>query len=80
MWQKRELSKHQPSSCDTEGYRRRMRANLLAAIVTAILLTTGAWLADELGEASQSCYRPDGGCEAWGVPIDQIGFADLYQQ
>jgi hypothetical protein len=58
-------------------YRNRMRDNLLAAVVTATLLVTGAWLADELAEASQSCYPPDGGCEARGVPTPAVGFDEM---
>jgi hypothetical protein len=50
---------------------------LLAAIVTATLLITGAWLADELAEGSQSCYPPDGGCEARGVRIPTVGFDEM---
>jgi hypothetical protein len=57
-----------------QAYRRRMRDNLLAAAVIAVLLMSGAWLADELAEASQGCYRPDGDCEAWGIPAAAIGF------
>jgi hypothetical protein len=49
-----------------------MRGNMLAAIVVAVLLTTGAWLADELSEGSLSCYPPDGGCEATGVPAPPL--------
>ena len=55
-----------------EGHRSRMRGNVLAAIVVATLLTTGAWLADELSEDSGSCYAPDGGCEATGVPAPPL--------
>jgi len=51
-----------------------MRGNILAAIITATLVMFGAWLADELAEDSQSCYQPDGGCEAWGVPAAAVGF------
>ena len=58
-------------------HRNRMRGNLLAAVVTATLLITGAWLTDELAEASQSCYPPDGGCEARGVPIPTVGFDEM---
>ena len=54
-----------------------MRSNLLAAIVVVVLLMSGAWLADELSEASRSCYPPDGGCEAMGVPAPQL--ADYFQ-
>jgi hypothetical protein len=46
-------------------------------MVTATLLITGARLADELAEASQSCYPPDGGCEARGVPIPTVGFDEM---
>ena len=54
-----------------------MRSNALAAIVVAVLLMSGAWLADELSEDSRSCYPPDGGCEATGVPAPQP--ADYFQ-
>ena len=54
-----------------------MRSNVLAAIVVAVLLMSGAWLADELSEAGRSCYPPDGGCEATGVPAPQL--ADYFQ-
>ena len=60
-----------------EGHRSRMRGNMLAAIVVAVLLTTGAWLADELSEGSRSCYPPDGGCEATGVPAPPL--ADYFR-
>lgn len=80
MWQDRELSDDNPSSGEERDDRNRIRDNLLAAIVTATLVVTGAWLTDERTEDSQGCYRPDGGCEAWGVPIDQIGFADFFRQ
>ncbi|HWO32020.1 MAG TPA: hypothetical protein VNO32_24755 [Candidatus Acidoferrum sp.] len=52
-------------------------ANLFGAIITAVLLITGAWLVDELGEASESCYRPDGGCEASGVRAPAISFDEM---
>jgi hypothetical protein len=58
-------------------HRNRMRGNLLAAVVTATLLIAGGWLADELAEASQSCYPPDGGCEARGVPVPTVGFDEM---
>jgi hypothetical protein len=74
MWQR-------PTPCTESDplpdHRNRMRDNLLAAVVTATLVVTGAWLADELAEASQSCYPPDGGCEARGVPIPTIGFDEM---
>jgi hypothetical protein len=63
-----DIDKYEHISDSEEDYRDRMRANLLAAISTAMLLMTGAWLADELAKARQSCYPPDGGCEATGVP------------
>jgi hypothetical protein len=58
----------------------RMRANLLAAIITGTLLLIGAWVADELAEASQSCYPPDGGCEATGVPAPILGFDEMMRR
>jgi hypothetical protein len=67
-----DIDKYEHISDSEEDYRDRMRANLLAAILTALLLMTGAWLADELAEASQSCYPPDGGCEATGAPPPQL--------
>jgi hypothetical protein len=60
--------------------RTRMRENLLAGIITATLLVMGTCLTNELLEAGQSCYGLNGSCEAWGVPIDQIGFSDFFQQ
>jgi hypothetical protein len=71
MWQRRV-----PSTTESNlksDHRGRMRDNLLSAIVMTALLITGAWLADELTEASQSCYPPDAGCEARGVPIPTVG-------
>jgi hypothetical protein len=58
-------------------HHRRMRENLLGAIVTAALLFSGAWLTEELAEASQSCYAPDGGCEARGAPIPLVGVDEI---
>jgi hypothetical protein len=65
---------------ENESYWDQLRDNFLGAIVAVILVVTGACLADELMEDSQSCYPPDGGCEARGVPVDQIGFIDVFQQ
>ena len=67
-----DIDKYERIADSEEDYRDRMRANLLAAILTAMLLMTGAWLADELAEAGQNCYPPDGGCEATGVPPPQL--------
>jgi hypothetical protein len=75
MWQCR-VSSNSESDL-VPDHRNGMRDNLLAAIVTAALLITGAWLADELAEASQSCYPPDGGCEARGIPIPTVGFDEM---
>jgi hypothetical protein len=75
MWQRR-VSSNAESDL-VPDHRNRMRDNLLAAMVTATLLITGARLADELAEASQSCYPPDGGCEARGVPIPTVGFDEM---
>jgi hypothetical protein len=61
MWQDRQLSDDSPWS-DEEQDRNRIRDNFLAAIVTATLVVTGAWLTDELTEDSQGCYRPDARC------------------
>jgi len=75
MWQRRV-----PSAVESDlvpDRRIRMRDNLLAAVVIATLLLTGAWLADELAEASQGCYPPDRGCEARGVPISTVGFDEM---
>jgi hypothetical protein len=79
-WQDRGLSDDNPFSGEEQDHHIRLRENLLAAIITVTLVVTGAWLTDELTEDSQGCYRPDGGCEAWGVPIDQIGFDNFLQQ
>ena len=46
----------------------RLRVNVLAAALIATLLGVGAFVADELWEASFACYAPEGGCEATGVP------------
>jgi hypothetical protein len=74
MWQRRVLSTIESDrECD---YRVRTRSNVIAAIITATLLITGAWLADELAETDQSCYPPDGGCEARGVPAPILGFVE----
>ncbi|HLH96458.1 MAG TPA: hypothetical protein VKW08_15185 [Xanthobacteraceae bacterium] len=51
-----------------EDARSRLRANVLAAALILALLVIGAYIADELWEASFACYAPDGGCEATGVP------------
>jgi len=75
MWQRRV-----PSTAESDlvpDHRNHMRDNLLAAIVIATLLLTGAWLADELAEASQSCYPPDRGCGAGGGPIPTVGFDEI---
>jgi len=62
------------------GLDRRTRRRVLVAVGVGLagelgalgLLTTGAWLADELSEGSLSCYPPDGGCEATGVPAPPL--------
>ena len=77
MTQLRLVSRNERRAESLSDHRRRMRENLLAAIVTATLLISGAWLADELAEASQSCYAPDGGCEARGAPIPMVGFDQM---
>jgi hypothetical protein len=74
MWQRRAPCTESDPLPDN---RNRTRDNLLAAVVTAALVVIGAWLADELAEASQSCYPPDGGCEARGVPIPTVGFDEM---
>jgi|HubBroStandDraft_4_1064222.scaffolds.fasta_scaffold1178340_2 hypothetical protein len=77
MTQLRLVSRNERAADPVSEHRQRMRENLLAAIVTATLLVSGAWLADELAEASQSCYAPDGGCEARGAPIPMVGFDEM---
>jgi hypothetical protein len=77
MTQLRLVSSNERTPDPLSDHRQRMRENLLAAIVTATLLISGAWLADELAEASQSCYAPDGGCEARGAPIPMVGFDEM---
>jgi hypothetical protein len=77
MTQLRLVSRNERMADPVSDHRQRMRENLLAAIVTATLLVSGAWLADELAEASQNCYVPDGGCEARGAPIPMIGFDEM---
>jgi hypothetical protein len=57
-----------------------MRDNVLAAIVVVLLLAAAVSLTDELAEDSQSCYRPDGGCGAWGIPTAEITFEDFFQE
>jgi hypothetical protein len=57
-----------------------MRDNMLAAIVVVLLLAAAASVTDELAEDSQSCYWPDGGCGAWGVPLAAIGFQEFFQE
>ena len=76
MWQRRAPSAETDLD-PVSDHRNRMRDNLLAAIITATLLITGAWLADELAEASQSCYPPACGYEARGVPIPTVGFDEM---
>lgn len=80
MWPQRTLSDASRVHDLEQAYRDRMRENLLAAMITAALLVTGACLTNELLEAGQSCYGRDGGCEAWGAPVGQIDFADFFQQ
>jgi hypothetical protein len=77
MWPDRIVVIKGGRSSGDEDHRVRMRSNALAAIVVAVLLMSGAWLADELSEDSRSCYPPDGGCEATGVPAPQP--ADYFQ-
>ena len=77
MTRLRLVSRNGRSVDPVADHRQRMRENLLAAIVTATLLISGAWLSGELAEASQSCYAPDGGCEALGAPITMIGFDEM---
>ncbi len=77
MWPDRIVVIKGGRSSGDEDQRARMRSNVLAAIVVAVLLMSGAWLADELSEAGRSCYPPDGGCEATGVPAPQL--ADYFQ-
>ncbi|HEY4406842.1 MAG TPA: hypothetical protein VGN55_19525 [Xanthobacteraceae bacterium] len=57
-----------------------MRDNVLAAIVVITLLAAGAGIADELVEGSQGCYKPDGGCGAWGIPTAEVTFEDFFQE
>jgi hypothetical protein len=57
-----------------------MRDNMLAAIVVVLLLAAAASVTDELAEDSQSCYWPDGGCGAWGVPEAAINFQEFFQE
>jgi hypothetical protein len=56
-----------------------IKDNLLAAIVVVLLLAAAASVTDELAEDSQSCYWPDGGCGAWGVPATEVSFHDVFQ-
>jgi hypothetical protein len=77
MWPDRIVVIKSGRSSGDQDHRARMRSNALAAIVVAVLLMSGAWLADELSEDSRSCYPPDGGCEATGVPAPQP--ADYFQ-
>jgi hypothetical protein len=77
IWRDRIVVINGGRSSGDEGHRLRMRGNMLAAIVVAVLLTIGAWLADELSESSRSCYPPDGGCEATGVPAPPL--ADYFR-
>jgi hypothetical protein len=72
MWRDRIVVINEGRSSGGEDHRSRMRGNMLAAIVVAVLLMSGAWLADELSESSRSCYPPDGGCEATGVPAPPL--------
>jgi hypothetical protein len=80
MWQERALSDSRRWHGGEQNDRNRMRDNLLAAIITAALLVTGACLTHELLEASQSCYGSDSGCAAWGVPTGQVSFSEFFQQ
>jgi hypothetical protein len=82
MWRERNLSEgkstRHESKFETQSFHERMRANVLAAIITLTLLVAGACLADELLEDSQGCYRPDGGCPAWGVPVPIVSFDEIF--
>jgi hypothetical protein len=57
-----------------------MRDNVLAAILVVLLLAAAASVTDELAEDSQSCYWPDGGCGAWGVPAAEVSFHEFFQE
>jgi hypothetical protein len=41
--------------CFSSIHHKRIRHNLLAAIITATLVVTGAWFTDDLTEDSQGC-------------------------
>jgi hypothetical protein len=77
MWPDRIVVIEGGGSSGDEDHRARMRSNALAAMVVAVLLMSGAWLADELSEDSGSCYPADGGCAATGVPAPPM--ADYFQ-
>jgi hypothetical protein len=80
MRQKSNVSGNVPAPGTEEEFRDRMKVNFWAAIITSALIMAGACLANELAETYQgSCYRPDGGCEAWGVPSATIGFDEFWQ-
>jgi hypothetical protein len=82
MWRKRNLSggrsTRREDDFEAENFNVRMKANVLGAIITLTLLVAGACLTDELLEDSQSCYRPDGGCPALGVPVPIISFDEIF--
>ena len=80
MWQERAVSNSRRWHGGEQNDRNRMRDNLLAAIIIALLLATGACLANELLEASETCHGSDGGCAAWGVPTGQVSFSEFFQQ
>jgi hypothetical protein len=80
MRQKSNVSNNVPVPENEEEFRDRMRVNFWAAIITTALILAGAFLTDELAESYQGgCYRPEGGCEAWGVPTATIGFEEFWQ-
>ncbi len=51
---------------DLEEDRVRTRENLLGAMVAAVLVVLGVWIADEFAEAN--CYQPVSECRAGGMP------------
>jgi hypothetical protein len=80
MRQRSNVSNNAPVPGNEEEFRDRMRANFWAAIVTTALIVAGACIANELAETYQAdCYRPDGGCEARGMPAATIGFDEFWQ-
>jgi hypothetical protein len=55
-----------------QEYRERTRANVLSAIVVAVLVSAGTWTLDSLVEVQQpnhGCFRATGNCNIVEMPV-----------